>query len=34
MGSTDVNIAYDNFIKKTFVSLCDKLCPVKKYVQI
>ena len=29
MGSTDVNIAYDNFIK-TFVNLYDKHCPVKK----
>ena len=28
MGSTDVNIAYDNFIK-TFVNLYDKHCPVK-----
>ena len=29
MGSTDVNIAYDNFIN-TFVNLYDKHCPVKK----
>ena len=29
MGSTYVNIAYDNFIK-TFVNLYDKHCPVKK----
>ena len=29
MGSTGVNIAYDNFIK-TFVNLYDKHCPVKK----
>ena len=34
MGSTDVNTAYDNFIK-TFVNLYDKLSnPVKKKFQI
>ena len=33
MGSTDVNTAYDNFIK-TFINLYDKHCPVKKKNQI